>query len=418
VSAADIGSDRWLRSIRQRASHAHLVLDVSRLPTPSWRSKRARLDAIIVPASRPAQCLEPAARLATILDVPLVILCSKGATIDRVAELVLRFAGLRSVVVEIAPKWSHPDFTHRTSATRFQSASADRGGDLSAKRNIGLALARLHGWSKVVFVDDDITSLQAVDLVKLARQLENHQVAGMRVCDYPDNSVVCHGLRLAGFTQDVFVTAAVLGVRCNDLPLSFFPDIYNEDWFFFAEEAAARDLPSVGNARQAEYDPFASPKRARNEEFGDLLAEGLYALFGRQHPRMPFNKRLDKATTTYWWSFIDARIKVINEAHRALYRILDRDPHDDRASSALRSLGAAKSHLKSALNPELCVNFLNAWRDDLVDWRNFSSGLDNVGNTAQAMEFLQIKTWTGPNLIHGRRLVKGRRSGSTNLVSS
>jgi hypothetical protein len=39
------------------------------------------------------------------------------------------------------------------------------------------------------------------------------------------------------------------------LPLSFFPDIYNEDWFFFATEAAAGELPSVGFATQPEYGP-------------------------------------------------------------------------------------------------------------------------------------------------------------------
>ena len=106
----------------------------------------------------------------------------------------------------------------------------------------------------------------------------------MVVEQHPDNSVVCHARRLAGMSQDVFVTGAVLGVHCNNLPLSFFPDIYNEDWFFFAEEAAPRRLPRVGRARQLEYDPFANPDRARREEFGDLLAEGLYALFGEASP--------------------------------------------------------------------------------------------------------------------------------------
>jgi len=35
----------------------------------------------------------------------------------------------------------------------------------------------------------------------------------------------------------------------------------------------------VGTARQQAYKPFADPNRAATEEFGDLLAEGLYALF-------------------------------------------------------------------------------------------------------------------------------------------
>jgi hypothetical protein len=59
-------------------------------------------------------------------------------------------------------------------------------------------------------------------------QLDRHQVAGMHVRHFPDNSVVCHARRLAGFAQDVFVTGAALGVHCNSLPLSFFPDIYKQ----------------------------------------------------------------------------------------------------------------------------------------------------------------------------------------------
>jgi hypothetical protein len=271
----------------------------------------------------------------------------------------------------------------------------------------------LHGWSKVVFVDDDIMSLQTANLVRLARQLDNHQVAGMVIRQHPDNSVVCHARRLAGLRQDVFVTGAVLGVRCNDLPLSFFPDIYNEDWFFFAKEAAAHLLPSVGQAQQADYDPFVSPDRARLEEFGDLLAEGLYALFGMQGHRMPFEKRLDMATKTYWSYFIDARLELIKKARRALYRSLNHDPSNARVYSALNSLMAAKHQVRDAIKPDLCVNFLDGWRDDLADWQRFSSGVSTVGSTREAMEFLQLETWLGPNLVPQCSNGQRRRTRST-----
>jgi hypothetical protein len=277
----------------------------------------------------------------------------------------------------------------------------------------------LHGWGKVVFVDDDITSLQAANVVRLARQLDNHQVAGMVVSRHPDNSVVCHARRLAGLWQDVFVTGAVLAVRCNDLPLSFFPDIYNEDWFFFAKEAAARDLPSVGQARQAEYDPFANPDRARREEFGDLLAEGLYALFGRQGPGHHFDERLLRATSMYWSYFIDARRKVIDEAEKDLCGLLDRDQNNARVCSALNSLVAAKHQLRDAIKPDLCVRFLDAWRADLADWQEFSSGVNTVGSTREAMDFLQLEKWLGPNFIPLRSTVKkaGRVLGLQQLSS-
>jgi hypothetical protein len=417
VSSARIASNRWLRNIRQRASHAHLSRDVSQLPTPPLRSRRARLDAIIVPASRSAEHLQQAIELSAFLGAFLVVLCSKKAKIDEVAEQAARTPAARSLVVEVSKTWTHPDFPRRTSARPFREASANRRSDLSAKRNIGLLLARLHGWTKIVFADDDIVSLQADSLIRLARQLENHQVAGMVVRDHPDNSVVCHARRVVGRWQDVFVSGAVLGVGCNDLPLSFFPDIYNEDWLFFAGAAADHELPSVGEAKQAKYDPFANPDRARWEEFGDLLAEGLYALFGRQGRGLPFDQRLGAATSAYWWFFIEARLKLINRTLRLLNRLLDCDPNNSEASSALKSLSAAKSQLKVAIKPDLCTNFIDAWLEDLEDWQKFSSGVNNVGTTAEAMDFLGLQNWQGPNLVPLLLNTKKRRTGLTNPVT-
>ena len=33
-------------------------------------------------------------------------------------------------------------------------------------------------------------------------------------------------------------------------------------------------------------------------------------------------------------------------------------------------------------------------RDDLEDWQKFSNGVNNVGGTREAMDFLELKTWT------------------------
>jgi hypothetical protein len=231
---AGIAANRSLKQVQQRPSHAYLSKDLSGLPPPPLRSSRGHLDAIIVPASRPLRqsFLGPAIELAALLGAFLVVLCSKETKVDQVAKRVAETPGARSLIVPIRNGWKHHKFPTETSDNRFKWASADRESDLSAKRNLGLLLARLHGWSKIAFVDDDITLSQTDHIARLAGQLDKHQVAGMLVRRFPDNSVVCHARRLAGFKQDVFVTSAVLGVHCNSLPLSFFPDIYNEDWFF------------------------------------------------------------------------------------------------------------------------------------------------------------------------------------------
>jgi hypothetical protein len=393
VSGARVAGSRSLRKVQQRASHVCLSQDVSQSPAPPLRSRRAHLDAIIVPASRPAFALQPAIELAAFLGAFLVVLCSRQTKVEQVARRVATTPGARALIVQIPETWMHSEFPERTSAKEFQTASANRRSDLSTKRNLGLLLARLQGWNKIAFVDDDIKIVGNRNIARLAGQLEKHQVAGMLVRRFPDNSVVCHGRRLAGLAQDVFVTGAVLGVHCNSLPLSFFPDIYNEDWFFFAEEAAARKLPRVGQAVQAEYDPFADPERARREEFGDLLAEGLYALMGEEDSSVPFDEQLRGATLPYWSRFIDARREAITEASMTLGRFMGQDEENGYLSAALDSLAAADRQLDT-IQPDLCVNFLDAWREDLRQWQTFSNGINNVWSTREAMDVLGLKSWT------------------------
>jgi hypothetical protein len=344
-----------------------------------------------VPASRPASFLQPAIELATNLGVLLVVLCSKQTRVEQVAKRVARTPGARSLILPIPDNWKHPEFPTRTSADYFQDANANRASDLSVKRNLGLLLARLHGWNKIAFLDDDITPLRSESIARLAGQLDNHEIAGMVV--QPDNSVVCYARRLAGLPQDVFVTGAVLGVHCNSLPLSFFPDIYNEDWFFFAKQAAARTLPQVGQAKQIEFNPFASPERAREEEFGDVLAEGLYALIGEGDPSAPFQEQFRAATEAYWSRFIEARRQVLTKTVTLLLKFLNRNGPDDRVSSALASLAAAETQL-DAITPELCAKFIEAWWSDVGDWQSFSNGIISLGSTREAMAFLELKTWT------------------------
>jgi hypothetical protein len=393
VSAARLTSPQSVRNVGQRTSHAALSRDVSRTPAPAVRSRSGRLDAIVVPASRPASCLKPAIRLSAQLGVQLVVLCSKQTKREQVAERVSASPGARALIVEIPDGWSHSEFPTQTSHEVFKRANANRDSDLSAKRNVGLLLARLHGWNKIIFLDDDVTLSRTDNVARLAGQLDRYQVAGMILGEYPDNSVVCHARRDAGLPQGIFLTGAVLGVHCNNLPLSFFPDIYNEDWFFFAREAASRELRGVGHATQLEYDPYASPDRARSEEFGDLLAEGLFALMGEVDPSVPYREQLGAATVPYWSQFIDARQNVITQTMNLLSVALERNGDNGRGSAALASLAAAQDQLHR-ITPFDCVDFVDAWQDDLEDWQRFSSCVNNVGSTRDAMDFLQLSTWS------------------------
>ena len=128
----------------------------------------------------------------------------------------------------------------------------------------------------------------------------------------------------------------------------------------------------MGQARQIEYDPFASPDRALWEEFGDLLGEGLFALIGKKDPSVRFGQQLRAATRSYWSRFIKARRDVLSETRTKISGFLEKDPDNAHLSSALALLVAAWNQLDNRITADLCVNFVTAWREDLAEWQRFS----------------------------------------------
>ena len=348
------------------------------------------------------------------------MICSRLATIEDVAERVARTPGARALIIEIPKNYRVPQMPRRTSNRMFLEASAGRSSDLSTKRNLGLLLARLKGWNKIVFVDDDITLTDTAAFERLARRLERVDIAGMVCRDFPDNSVVCHARRLAGFQQDNFVSGSVLGVNCADLPLPFFPDIYNEDWFFFSKAVAGYELASVGDATQRPYKPFADPERARHEEFGDLLAEGLFSLIGEiwdqttdEDDDLPIDYRqlFEFATMEFWTDFIRARRETLQATRAGLELISAAE-----ARQALRSLTAAEQQL-NLITPDLCTAFLDAWKEDLEEWEATVKATNSVSSVWEAMNELGLRKWRLAESGE-TQVAKPQRRAARSLLSS
>ena len=191
----------------QQSSHAALCRARNFGPAPPL-SRSARLDAVIVPTSRGATALDGAVHLATSMDATVVALCSKRTLAHEVDARFARVPGARVLAIDVPAGYRHDLLPIRTVAPRFRSASYPRRTDLSLKRNLGLLLARLRDWGRILFLDDDIgdsvhgrpTGLPAATAQRLAAALNHHQIAGLACRDFPDNSVVCHARRLAGFT--------------------------------------------------------------------------------------------------------------------------------------------------------------------------------------------------------------------------
>ncbi|NEA35521.1 hypothetical protein [Streptomyces sp. SID13031] len=373
---------------KHQQSHASLLRDVSR---SSVRLTRSGLDAIVVPAARtsPPQHL---IALSVAMSVPLVVLCSRRARVEQVADRVSATFGARGLIIDV-PDGYPQSWTPLTSGQAFNAVSAGRSSDLSVKRNIGLRLARMRGWKKILFVDDDISQLSPRHIERLTVQLDRNPVASMASREFPDNSVVCHARRLAGFKQDVFVSGAVLGISTYHPAVSFFPDVYNEDWFFFARPAATRSLPKIGEVRQDEYKPFADPLRARHEEFGDLVAEGMYGLF-ESRPGWDFEDQLHAAESPrFWQRVIDNRRSFIHETERRLSNAMNRGPANSwTMTEALKSLSHAEDQL-NAISSEVCVEFIASWREDDARWRAVLRSDYSGLNERDAFDELELKTW-------------------------
>jgi len=352
----------FAEAIRQHATHRMLtpstrLLDLSPAPLS--------LDAIIVPAARPAAHLDHAVTLARAADCWLLILCS--GRLDR-TEAVM-FLGARSyrkaVAIDLPRDYSHGLLRFPELAAihnELPEACGLYSTDLSMKRNIGLLLARLMGWRRIFFLDDDIRDIAYPNLQRTVDMLGSFSAAGLWVTDFPDNSIVCHANRETGGSQDVFVSGAALAVDCES-DIGFFPDIYNEDWLFMFDYASAGKLANSSlEATQLCYYPFAKAKRAAWQEFGDVIAEGLYTL-------LHLGLEVTQATGEYWAHFLEAR-------RNFLEAILTRLPnaHPEIRGEIQMMVEQAEKCLQT-IKPDLCVRYVQAWRHDLADWKRWLPGI-------------------------------------------
>ncbi|MBP2325697.1 hypothetical protein JOF56_006082 [Kibdelosporangium banguiense] len=333
------------------ASHRHLLAEAQDItPQP--------VDAIIVPTARTVAYLRTAVELAQHHGCVLFALCSGRASATKTIRLAYRY-GVEVVAVDMRDLRSGlvPEFA---TSTMLDSANYGRlfarNTDTSLKRNIGLLFAHIAGWDRVVFLDDDITIPQPDDLNNAVGLLDRHAGAGLSIGGFPDNSVVCHAYRDAGGEQDTFIGGGALAVGRSAFD-SFFPDIYNEDWFFLLNETGLRPSAITGRGIQAPYDPYRDTMRARGEELGDCLAEGLFSL-------LDTGMRLTDADSRFWADFLGRRRSFIHEVIQMVSDTLPESAEKARMTAALEA-AVVRNRL---ILPEMCVDYMEAWRADRKLW--------------------------------------------------
>jgi hypothetical protein len=99
--------------------------------------------------------------------------------------------------------------------------------------------------------------------------------------------------------------------------------------------------------------------RARTEELGDCLAEGLFGLFDTGHD-------LTEANAAYWRWFLARRRRFIDEV---IAMVTDTRPDGPAKLRMIDALKAARGRNR-LIEPQLCVDYLTEWRADRQVWRD------------------------------------------------
>jgi hypothetical protein len=337
---------------------------------------RKSVDAIVVPTTRP-WLLRPAAVLARDIGCAFVVLCS---TPEQAEHAMSRYGSTSTeLLMTFVPQSIEEGLLSFLTSRRLDTdMEPSCHADIARKRNIGLLLARLCGWRTIMYLDDDIRGLTVGAVSRAADLTACFQVAGFRISDYPDNSVVCHAYRLAGGNQDVFPGGSALLLDVARYSM-LFPPIYNEDWLFLFDAVQARSVVAAGSLSQLEYKPFDYSNRADSQEFGDVIAEGLYRLIHE-------GVGLADATSEYWQDVLSRRSRLIDHVAARLSRTKE---DTSQVRCALTSLAAARKRL-TAISPVACLSFIRAWQADRDIWQNRLDTLPVVGDLSSAAEFLRL----------------------------
>jgi hypothetical protein len=131
----------------------------------------------------------------------------------------------------------------------------------------------------------------------------------------------------------------------------------------------------TGRALQGPYDPFLDRHRARTEELGDCLAEGLFWL-------LDTGRSIKDADVRYWEESLNRRLEFIAEVVAMVTRWKG---DNGKKRKMLGSLRVARARCER-ITPELCTDYVSLWQGDRDRWRRHLDERQEIHGTAANVE--------------------------------
>jgi hypothetical protein len=321
--------------------------------------------------------MREAMALASALDCVLVAVCSRRNSTKDATHLGQE---LRVATIALDIEDCQDALAPTSAGALVKSSEFEHKTDASDKRNLALLLSRIAGWGRVLLLDDDIFDVNPQHARAAAGLLDRFAAVGFRNVGFPDNSVVCHAFRAIGGPQEQFIGAGGMAVAPTRTR-SFFPVNYCGDWFYLVGDAQPPRVAVTGSMRQKKFDPFANVERARGQEFGDCLAEGLFWLLDDQLP-------LARADHEYWESFLGRRSRFIERLLVRVERVIE---DADLKARMVASLSAARD-IHAEITADLCTEYVRRWRSDLESWRQLIDDMPTGLGIDRALEHLGLSS--------------------------
>ncbi len=197
---------------------------------------------------------------------------------------------------------------------QFTEPLGTKGWHLGFVRNYAIILSRLLRYKRVLFIDDDIIIKDMNVINNLMKKVNDADFVGAKILGKPDYSIVdeiadkCNlKLEMSDISSGGFLAFN------SDTISEYFLNYYNEDIIWIYLHSPKIKIVNCGAVHQQSYElPENKSEQASNQEFGEILFQGVYKAFKRNNSMLLTQK-------SFWSNVLDREMRYIRKL-KELYK--------------------------------------------------------------------------------------------------